>query len=650
MPDRAALNEQQALSKALYDTTAALMAEMCPMTMLSLILEGAQQALNVHHGLAFLNYGQLHAAASHGHFRHLPPPALEALRCEAQALMTDICAGQPWPTRPVGGGARLIVPLSGDAVLLGALVLERDDDPAFFTPERQRFLHELARQGAPAIGRAQRLIALQDSEMRARRLIQDSPVPIVTIHMDGALTEVNGAYLELLATTRDAVARGDINWITCTPPEYHATDEAAWHQAVEQGSSGPYEKVMLSGTGECIPLEVTLTHAADSSQRHVVGYLRDLRPQRAQEAGWQCHTVELQRDLDRQAQALAAQAAELEASTAELTARANVLEGMLALSRDLTGDTRPYQLIERAQQFTLDLLRTDAFVVYFEPDGSVWQPRAQLGDLGTPELTRAVQAGLPLEDTVNLWIPWQSGHPYYQDAYDHAADTPTKQTAHIRTTATLPVDVRGERRGIFAIGLKMPRAWTRLDRVILEAVMHHLGMALERAEQTQTLRYRTHALERSNRELEQFAFIASHDLQEPLRTVASFSDLLVRRANLASADPKAAQYAQLITEGTTRMRTLIQDLLTFSRIGVQSGPQDAADLLEIARDVQRHLQQTTRGASAIALEGEAMVRGDRAQLKQLFEHLLDNALKFRAPDREPHVTVTARRDGAWVQC
>ena len=98
------------------------------------------------------------------------------------------------------------------------------------------------------------------------------------------------------------------------------------------------------------------------------------------------------------------------------------------------------------------------------------------------------------------------------------------------------------------------------------------------------------------------------------------------------------------------MRTLIQDLLTFSRIGVQSGPQDAADLLEIARDVQRHLQQTTRGASAIALEGEAMVRGDRAQLKQLFEHLLDNALKFRAPDREPHVTVTARRDGAWVQC
>ncbi|MDR6221073.1 GAF domain-containing protein [Deinococcus soli (ex Cha et al. 2016)] len=371
MSDRAALNEQQALSKALYDTTAALMAETCPMTMLSLILEGAQQALNVHHGLAFLNDGQLHAAASHGHFRHLPPPALEALRHEAQALMTDVCAGQPWPTRPVGGGARFIVPLSADAVLLGALVLERDDDPAFITPEHQRFLHELARQGAPAIGRAQRLIALQDSEMRARRLIQDSPVPIVTIHMDGALTEVNGAYLELLDTMRDAVARGDVNWITCTPSEYHATDEAAWHQAVEQGSSGPYEKVMLSGTGECIPLEVTLTRAADSSQRHVVGYLRDLRPQRAQEAGWQRHTVALQRDLDRQAQALTAQAAELEASTAELTARANVLEGMLALSRDLTGDTRPYQLIERAQQFTLDLLRTDAFVVYFEPDGSV---------------------------------------------------------------------------------------------------------------------------------------------------------------------------------------------------------------------------------------------------------------------------------------
>ncbi|MHA0044071.1 PAS domain S-box protein [Deinococcus sp. PEB2-63] len=348
MTDRAALDEQS-LSGALYDITAALTVETSPTTMLRLILEGAQRALNVHHGLAFLNGDQLHAAASHGHFHHLSLTALEELQREAQALTPVASVDHLWPTTPVSGGARLMVPLSADGAFLGALVLERDDDPTFFTPRRQRFLHDLARQGGSAIGRAQRLIALQDSEGRARRLMQDSPVPIATIHMDGALTEANEAYLELLATTRDALARGDVNWITHTPPEYHATDEAAWHQAVNQGSSGPYEKVMLSGTDECIPLEVTLTRAADSPQRHVVGYLRDLRPRRAQEADWQRHIVELQRDLNRQAQALTAQAAELEASTAELTARANVLEGMLALSRDLTGDTRPYQLIERAQ-------------------------------------------------------------------------------------------------------------------------------------------------------------------------------------------------------------------------------------------------------------------------------------------------------------
>jgi signal transduction histidine kinase len=153
-------------------------------------------------------------------------------------------------------------------------------------------------------------------------------------------------------------------------------------------------------------------------------------------------------------------------------------------------------------------------------------------------------------------------------------------------------------------------------------------------------------LTRSNAELEQFAYVASHDLQEPLRKIASFCQALRTRYG-EQLDERGEQYLDFAVDGAKRMQVLINDLLTFSRVGRGGREWEHVQLGEVVQEVQTALAaQLERTGGSVSVESLPSVRGDRGQLVSLFQNLISNALKFRGAE-PPTVRISARRLGTF---
>ena len=148
-------------------------------------------------------------------------------------------------------------------------------------------------------------------------------------------------------------------------------------------------------------------------------------------------------------------------------------------------------------------------------------------------------------------------------------------------------------------------------------------------------------LKTSNRELEQFAHVASHDLQEPLRMVASFTQLLERRYK-SQLDDDADDYIGFIVEGAQRMKALIDDLLTFSRLNTEPSKYEPV-LIEVALDdVIFNLKSSIEENNAkITYDNLPTVMGDLSQIRQLFQNLISNAIKFHG-DEPPEIHISAK--------
>ncbi|GAA2673004.1 sensor histidine kinase [Actinoplanes palleronii] len=159
------------------------------------------------------------------------------------------------------------------------------------------------------------------------------------------------------------------------------------------------------------------------------------------------------------------------------------------------------------------------------------------------------------------------------------------------------------------------------------------------------LQAKAEELTRSNRDLEQFAYVASHDLQEPLRKVASFCQLLQRRY-AGQMDERADQYIGFAVDGAQRMQRLINDLLAFSRIGRITAGFKQVDLAKVLPEVTSQLEARTAEADGtVTLADLPVVEGEEPLLTTLFANLIGNSLKFRRPDVPPVITVSAERDG-----
>jgi signal transduction histidine kinase len=184
--------------------------------------------------------------------------------------------------------------------------------------------------------------------------------------------------------------------------------------------------------------------------------------------------------------------------------------------------------------------------------------------------------------------------------------------------------------------------------VTVVTAMSLAAVVAERRREHEVLELQAAELARSNAELEQFAHVASHDLQEPLRTVTNFVQLLARRYR-GRLDADADEFVQYIVDGTTRMARLIEDLLDFSRAGTPDRPVQPIDTSDSVAKAVANLDLSIRGSGAVVrYDGLPTVNGDPTQMTQLFQNLIGNAIKFRGPD-PPEVRVSAALSGRdWV--
>ncbi|MCC3466680.1 MAG: PAS domain S-box protein [Microcoleus sp. PH2017_06_SFM_O_A] len=228
-----------------------------------------------------------------------------------------------------------------------------------------------------------------------------------------------------------------------------------------------------------------------------------------------------------------------------------------------------------------------------------------------------------------------------------------------RTSNLYPVDWRqqaiGEKREVQLKTKEGKDVWTYIST---SPVFDNLGNMLSccalvynitgRKEAEEQMLQLTEDLKRSNEELEQFAYVASHDLQEPLRAVTSYTQLLAQRYQ-ENLDDRADKYINYIVDGATRMQQLINDLLAYSRLGTRGQEFEPADCNAAVKQSLCNLQIAIAETKAvITCDAMPTVMADESQLVQLFQNLIANGIKFCREDI-PFIQIAAQRqEGEWL--
>ena len=282
-------------------------------------------------------------------------------------------------------------------------------------------------------------------------------------------------------------------------------------------------------------------------------------------------------------------------------------------------------------------------------DSDAWQSKARYyAGIDVPLAT--LDAWRPLDGQVIETVV-RSQQPQIVDESNVGAvlaQSPRLQdgiAAGLRTWMDVPVILEQTVVAVMRFMSRSPNAYGDRDQALGVLIAAQVAGAVANAQSIESLLATQAELARSNEELEQFAYVASHDLQEPLRMVASYVGLLERRYR-GKLDADADDFIEFAVDGARRMQGLLNGLLDLSRVGTRGRELEPIESEAALRDSLINLEQAIVDAGAeVTHEPLPAVLGDRMQLTQLFQNLVSNAVKFNTSDK-PRVAVTARRAGS----
>jgi len=244
--------------------------------------------------------------------------------------------------------------------------------------------------------------------------------------------------------------------------------------------------------------------------------------------------------------------------------------------------------------------------------------------------------------TALAWEAFDTGEVQVYDDLSTVDRMYNKQTA-FNSETIVPLGSHG----ILCAGSVDYQSFSETEISLLKVLSSTVESALARAERETELREIQAELKQSNEELEQFAYAASHDLQEPLRTVSSYLTLLERRYG-DELDGDATEFIEFAVDGADRMREMIQALLAYSRVDSRGESFEAVDLSTCFERVTDSLgvKIAETDAKVSIPSTAATVRGDPSQLAQLFQNLVDNAIKYNTG--QPTVDISVHRHDGMV--
>jgi PAS domain S-box-containing protein len=256
-----------------------------------------------------------------------------------------------------------------------------------------------------------------------------------------------------------------------------------------------------------------------------------------------------------------------------------------------------------------------------------------------------------IDRDIRLIVPeWSLDSLSHSLATAHSATPPNERRMRPKTAAEFPVEINLKplqtEEGLLVISsIRDVTERKQAEREIREL---NTQLELRVAKRTRELQESNAALRQSNDDLNQFAYAASHDLQEPLRMVALYSQLL--QENYAERlDEEADQYISHIVGGATRMETLLRDLLAYSQAGSVNGSAASVDCEAVIKQVllNLHVSIAENGAS-IRWSDLPSVQADQVRLVQLFQNLIGNSIKYRSEEKPCVQITTSRRGEDWL--
>ncbi|MDI6725054.1 MAG: PAS domain S-box protein [Methanobacterium sp.] len=210
----------------------------------------------------------------------------------------------------------------------------------------------------------------------------------------------------------------------------------------------------------------------------------------------------------------------------------------------------------------------------------------------------------------------------------------------MQSIAIVPLFSEGEIIGSLSLGSRKKHYFGNEEKELIKSIGNEIGNVISKLIAEEEMEKLIEELKRSNEELEQFAYITSHDLQEPLRTIASFTQLLERRYK-GKLDPDADEFIEFIVSASIRMKEMIQGLLEYSRIGKEELKFKPVNPEKVLKEALSNLKIVIEENNAtITWEKLPEVIGDSKLLVQLFQNLISNAIKFKKSDEPPEIHIS----------